>query len=148
MGVHRQASTERYERIQRQVAAWQAVDAAEDVLGHAWVEQLAGIRQEAGTAVCVAGETVAAARSLLHVAESDGDAEQFACARALLARSERELAQTLADTRRILAGVEEELRVLERATAERMRRRRSDARLLCTARAATMRSDPDHDAEK
>jgi hypothetical protein len=134
----RQALVDHYERIRREVAGRQAVDAAEDILGNAWVEQLGRMRHDAAVGVCVQGETVGAARVLMRTAESEGDARQVACARALLARAERDLEQSLADTRRTLTDVENQLQALGRVTRERMRRRQSDAQMLRAAYTAAL----------
>ena len=132
----RRADAEDYACTRREVAEHQVVDAAEDILGHAWITHLERARHDAAVGVEASVEVVAAARKLVRAAESDGDRRQIEAADALHARAVRDLADTLADACRTLAWADAQLRVLGEATLARMRRRKADVQRLRTARLA------------
>lgn len=132
----RRGLLERYERTRREVSEQAVLDEAEDVLGHAWVAELDRERRTSVTALEAAAEVVAAARRLKGIAESAGDAAQIRSARALYAQAERDLAETLAETRETLTRVDGQLRTVGEAALARLRRRRSGTERLRTARRA------------
>ena len=127
---------EGYERTRREVTENAVIDAAEDVLAHAWIAELDRERRSSVTALEAAAEVLIAARRLLSIAESAGDRAQIRSARAMRAQAEKDLANTLAETRATLSRVEQELRTTGRAALTRLRRRRADNRRLREARLA------------
>lgn len=127
---------EGYERRRREVSEHTAVDAAEDVLGHAWVAELDRERRGSVTALEIAAEVVIAARRLLSIAESGGDRAQVQSARALHTQAEKDLARTLTETQATLTRVDRQLHVIGEATLARLRRRRADTERLRAARRA------------
>jgi hypothetical protein len=135
-GQRRRGFAADYEQTRREVAEHQVLDAAEDILGHAWVSHLERARHDAAVAVEAAVEVRAAARKLVRAAESDGERRRIEAAEALHARAGRDLADALAEARLTLAWADAQLRALGEATLARMRRRKSDVRRLRTARLA------------
>jgi hypothetical protein len=129
----RRSLVEAYERTRLDVAEHQVVDAAEDILAHAWLAQLDRERHEASGAVRAAAETVTAARKLLCAADSDGDRRHIDTARAVHARAEQDFVLAAAKARQSLECADERLRALGQATLERVQRRRADAHRLRTA---------------
>jgi hypothetical protein len=127
---------EGYERRRREVSEHTVLDAAEDVLGHAWVAELDRERRASVTALEIAAEVVVAARRLLSIAESEGDRAQVHSARALHAQAEKDLAQTFAETQATLSRVDRQLHAIGDAALARLRRRRSDTERLRAARRA------------
>jgi len=144
----RHSAAETYERIRREIADHAVVDAAEDILGHAWITHLEQLRHAAADAVTSAAQNVNGARCLIRVVQTRGVPGQLALARDLLERSERDLARNMAESSRMLCLVDDELDVLARATAERVRRRLSDlSRLEVTHPAAIETAPPPNGSE-
>jgi hypothetical protein len=144
----RQPVAETHERIRREIADHAVVDAAEDILGHAWITHLEQLRHAAADAVTSAAQNVHGARCLIRVCQAKGAPGQLAQAHDLLERSERDLARNMAESSRMLCLVDDELDVLARATAERVRRRLSDlSRLEVGGPAAIETAPPANDPE-
>jgi hypothetical protein len=138
-GIERRHSVaEQYERVQREIADHAVVDAAEDILGHAWIDHLEQLRQATAHAVTSAARNVNGARRLLRGCQAAGDPRHVAQAQDLLERSERDLARSMAESSRMLCAVDEELDLLARATAERVRRRLVDLSRLESTHAAAI----------
>jgi hypothetical protein len=138
-GIERRHSVaEQYERVQREIADHAVVDAAEDILGHAWITQLERLRHATADAVTSAAQNVNGARRLLRACQAAGDPRHVAQAQDLLERGERDLARNMAESSRMLCVVDEELDLLARATAERVRRRLADLGRLETTHAAAI----------
>lgn len=116
----------RYERTRAQVRANQAVDVAEDILGHAWVDQLAARRRRVSDEVRASCDTAQAAWQLLQQAEAAGDEHDVATARRLLAEARSALGEDLTTARRKLAEIDEQLRRVQQAALARLHRRRAD----------------------
>ena len=134
----RHAIAAEYARIQREIADHAVVDAAEDILGHAWIAHLEQLRHAAADAVASAARNVHGARCLVHACQVTGKPRHLAHAQDLLKRSQRDLARSMAESGRILSEVDERLGLLSRATAERVRRRRADLSRLHATRAAAL----------
>jgi hypothetical protein len=124
------------DRIRREIADHAVIDAAEDLLGHAWITRLEQLRDAAADTVTEAARNVGGARRLVRICGAVGEPRQLVLARRVLERSELALADSVEESSRMLGVVEAELELLARATAERMRRRREDLNLLRTAHAA------------
>ena len=136
---------ETYRRIQREIAAHAVVDAAEDILGHAWIAELEQLRHAAAEAVNSAARNVNGARRLIRVCQAEAPPWQLAQAQDLLERNERDLARNLAESGRMLSVVDDELDLLARANAERVRRRLTDLSRLETAHPAAIEAAPPTD---
>lgn len=124
-----------YDRALREFVEHQVVDAAEAVLGHAWIAELERMRRESADLVARAVANAQAGRRLVRAAQVDGDLGRLVCAQELLERSEGDLAGALAESHRTLPMVEQELDRLNRATSARIRRRRTDLERLHAAHA-------------
>lgn len=122
----RHGVAETYERIRREVADHAVVDAAEEIIGHAWIAHLEELRGATAETVTEAAQNVSGARCLLRICQAAQEPRQLAVAQVLLERSQRELARSMADSTHMLVVVEEQLDALGRATAERVRRRLAD----------------------
>jgi hypothetical protein len=124
------------DRIRCEIADHAVLDAAEDILGHAWITHLEELRHAAADTVTEAAQNVGGARCLVRICQAVGEPRQLAVAQSLLERSELALADSVDESRRMLSVVETQLELLARATAERIQRRREDLNLLQTAHAA------------
>jgi hypothetical protein len=124
------------DRIRREIADHAVVDAAEDLLGHAWMTQLEQLRHAAADTVTEAAQNVGGAQRLVRICQDVGEPRHLVVAQRLLERSELALADSVEESSRMLGVVEAEVELLTRATAERIRRRREDLNLLQTAHAA------------
>ena len=140
--THR-AQLEDYERRRREVAEHAVLDAAEDVLGHAWIGELDRERRTSVAALEAAAEVVVAARRLLRIAESDGNAAQVRSARVLYTQADKDLARTLAQTQATLTSVDGRLRTIREASLARLRLRRADTERVRAARLAMGDEAPD-----
>jgi hypothetical protein len=118
------------ERIRREIADHAVVDAAEDVLGHAWITHLEELRHAAADTVTEAAQNVGGAQCLVRICQAVGEPRRLVVAQGLLERSERALADSVDESSTMLSVVEAQLESLARATAERIQRRRDDANLL------------------
>lgn len=126
----------RYENTRAQVRANQAVDVAEDILGHAWVDQLAALRHHVSDRVRASCDTAQAAWNLLQHAQAAGDEHERATARRVLDEARSDLGEELVEARRKLAEIDRQLQRVHRAALDRLRRRRTDFDRLQAAHAA------------
>jgi len=126
----------RYEHTRAEVRANQAVDVAEDILGHAWVDQLAAARREVSEGVRASCDTAQAAWQLARQAEATGDPQALATARRLLDGARGQLGEDLVAARRQLAEIDAQLQRVHHAALDRLRRRRADFDRLQAAHAA------------
>ncbi|WP_157436088.1 hypothetical protein [Actinospica robiniae] len=125
-GQHSAILVARYEHTRAQVRANQAVDVAEDILGHAWVDQLAALRRRVSDQVRASCDTAQAAWKLLQHAEGSGDAREIATARRMLGRARTNLTEDLAAARLELAEIDGQLRRVHQAALDRLHRRHED----------------------
>lgn len=137
---------EKYERIQREIADNAVVDAAEEIIGHAWIAHLEELRSATAETVTEAAQNVSGARCLVRICQAAEEPQQLAAAQNLLERTQRDLARSMADSTRMLVVVEEQLDVLGRATAERVRRRLADLSRLQDTHGAVSDADADVDS--
>lgn len=132
----------RYEHTRAQVRANQAVDVAEDILGHAWVDQLAALRHHVADTVRASCDTAQAAWELLRHAEADGDEHEIATARRLLGAARSDLGEDLVAARRKLGEIDRQLHLVRRAALGRLERRRDDFDRLQAAHTAAFGAGP------
>lgn len=125
-----------YERTRADVRANQAVDAAEDILGHAWVDQLAALRREVTGRIRGVCRNAQTAQRLLQRAEADGDEHEIAAAQRLFIHARSELGTQLVEARRTLAEIDAELQCVHRAALGRLDRRHTDFERLQAAHVA------------
>ncbi len=128
-----------YERTREEFVARRVVDEAEDVLGRAWVAELADMRLAALGLIAAARVSASVAREELRKAQRGSEPAKVARAHARLAALEEDSAANTEHARYLLARVDAELESAAVAELRRSRRAESDAVRLRRAWAAVQR---------
>lgn len=127
------AAVDAYQRVVRDIADNQVIDAAEAVLADAWLERLGEMRRCALELADATRNIHHEAMSRLRDAQSSSNPAAIADAHEFVEKAECDLDGDLAASRRLLASVEEHIEIVCRAGYERIQRKQADLERLRAA---------------
>lgn len=138
----RRAFAAQYERIMRANAEHEVIDAAELIVGEAWLERLEILGANAAHLMATSQEAHEAAMASVHAARAAQEPAQVARALRLLEEVESSCSRNRSLCCEILAFARQQLEALTRARYAREARRRVNSACVEAARRAAMNTPP------